>query len=153
MLKPPGGVVPQLCIVSFQRKLPPDDLQQLRNDAQLVGKRGIQQKIRRALETLDIPGLSVQHSVPHGEGLGRAAAPGGSIPQHTAAQADILGVDHPAPFLAIFLPQASVDTVDLLCRDQAGKRRVKGMDALHDADASIRSTGSVSAERASCTKS
>ena len=43
-----------------------------------------------------------------------------------AAQADVLGVDDPAAVDGIFLPQAGVDAVDILCRHKAGELRVQG---------------------------
>ena len=38
----------------------------LRRFKRNCAKAGIQQEIRRGLEPLDIPGLAVQHTVPHG---------------------------------------------------------------------------------------
>ena len=141
MLKAAGRLVPQLGIVAFQRELAAHHAQQVGDQAQLVGKRGVQQKVCRGLEALDIPGLTVQHSIPHGKGLFRAAAAGGGIPQGAAAQTDILGVDHPAAVDAVFLPQAGIDAVDVIPLHKAGELRVQGMDALHQAHAPLQVDG------------
>ena len=123
--------------MALQRELLAHLLQQLCDQAQLIGERGIQQEIRRGLEPLDIPGLAVQHTVPHGQRFGRAAAAGGGVAQGAAAQADILGVDGATAVDAVFLPQARIDAVDLVARNKARQLRVEGVDALHNADAAF----------------
>ena len=55
MLKAAGRLIPQLGIVAFQRELAAHHAQQVGDQAQLVGKRGVQQKVCRGLEALDIP--------------------------------------------------------------------------------------------------
>ena len=141
MLKAAGCLVPQLRIVAFQRELTAHHAQQLGDQAQLVGKGGIQQKVCRGLEALDIPRLTVQHAVPHGKGLFRAAAARCSVPQGAAAQADILRVDDAAAIDAVFLPQACIDAVDVVALYKAGQLRVQRMDALHDAYTALQVDG------------
>ena len=141
MLEAAGRLVPELRVVAFQREALAHRAQELCDEAQLVGEGSVQQKVCRSLEALDIPGLTVQHSIPHGKGLFRAAAAGGGIPQGAAAQTDILGVDHPAAVDAVFLPQAGIDAVDVIPLHKAGELRVQGMDALHQAHAPLQVDG------------
>ena len=127
--------------MAFQRELTAHLAQQPGDQSQFVGKGGVQQKVCGGLEALDIPRFAVQHPVPHGKGLGGAAAAGCGVPQGAAAQADILRIDDPAPVDAVFLPQTGVDAVDLVVRHKAGQLRVKGMDALHDAHTTLQIDG------------
>ena len=137
MLEAAGRLVPELRVVAFQREALAHRAQELCDEAQLVGEGSVQQKVCRSLEALDIPGLAVEDSVPHGEGLGGAAAPGCGIPQGAAAEADVLGVDDTAAINAVFLPQAGVNAVDVVALHEARQLRVQGVDALHDADAAL----------------
>ena len=58
VLKAAGSLVPELGVVALQRELAAHDAQQPGDQAQLIGKGGVQQKVRRGLEALDIPGLA-----------------------------------------------------------------------------------------------
>ena len=127
--------------MAFQRELTAHHAQQLGDQAQLVGKGGIQQEVRCGFEALDIACFAVQHAVPHGKGLFRAAAAGGSIAQGAAAQADILCIDDSPAIDAVFLPQTGIHAVDIVAFHKAGELRVQGMDALHDAYTALQVDG------------